>query len=121
VRWLMPATVVVSGTVRTHQAIDRRSLALAQTVVARIDADPARHGLELARETCARWHRDNPSLALAEWLEILKGDWQRVRAVLLDDGAEGQRLRQSSPFCGVLTPAERRAIYQQFADEQKAA
>jgi hypothetical protein len=113
--------VLLSASVRTHQAIDRRSLALARAVVARIDSDHTRGGLELARETCARWHRDHPSPASAEWLEILKGDWQQVRSVLLDAGAEGQRLRQSSPFCGVLTPVERWAIYQQFADEQKAA
>jgi hypothetical protein len=113
--------VIPSGIVRQHQTIDRRSLALAQAVVARIDADPARRGLQLARETCARWHRDNPTPATAEWLEILEGDWQRVRAVLLESGPEGQRRRQSSPFCGVLTPAERWVIYQQFADEQKAA
>jgi hypothetical protein len=107
--------------VKTHQAIDRRSLALAQAVVTRIDEDPTRHGLELAQETCARWLRDNPSPVLAEWAEILKQDWQAIRSVLLDEGPEGQQLRQSSPFCGVLSPAERWAIYQEFADEQKAA
>ncbi|MBM3859653.1 MAG: hypothetical protein FJ395_08390 [Verrucomicrobia bacterium] len=106
---------------RTHQAIDQRSLALAQAVVSRIDEDPTRRGLGLAQETCARWLRDNPSPVLAEWAEILKRDWQQVRSVLLDAGTEGQRLRQSSPFCGVLSPSERWVIYQQFADEQKVA
>jgi hypothetical protein len=60
--------------VRTHQEIDQRSLALAQAGVAKIDGDPARAGLERARETCARWHRDNPVPAVAEWLAILKQD-----------------------------------------------
>jgi hypothetical protein len=113
--------VILSGVVKTHQTIDRRSLALAQAIVAVIDADPLRRGLAMARETCARWHRDNPSPAFAEWLELLKSDWEQIRAVLLDAGPDGQRLRQNSPFCGVLTPAKRWAIYRQFADEQKAA
>jgi len=38
-----------------------------------------------------------------------------VRAVLLDESDEGQRLRQSDPFCGVLTPRERWEIYRQAA------
>jgi len=107
--------------VKTHQEIDRRSLALAQAIVARIDGDASRRGLAHARETCARWYRDNPTPALAEWLEILKQDWRHVRTVLLDAGENGQRLRQSSPFCGVLSVSERWAIYQRFRDEQKAA
>jgi hypothetical protein len=115
------SVVLVSAVVKTHEIIDRRSLALAEAIVATIDADPLRQGLTLARETCARWYRDNPSPAIAEWLAALQQDWEKIRAVLLDVGPDGQRLRQSNPFCGVLTPVERWAIYQRFADEQRAA
>jgi len=113
--------VILSGNVKTHEAIDRRSLALAQAVVATIDADPLRQGLALARENCTRWQRESSSPAVAEWLTLLQKDWADIRATLLDAGPEGQRLRQSNPFCGVIKPAERRAIYQRFADEQRAA
>ena len=106
---------------RTHQEIDRRSLALSRAVVAKIDVDAARGGLALAREICARWYRDNPTPAVADWIVILQRDWEQVRAVLLAETEDGQRLRQSSPFCGVLSPAERWAIYQRFTGEQKAA
>jgi hypothetical protein len=58
---------------------------------------------------------------LAEWLAILAQDWERIRAVLLAEHDEGQRLRQSNPFCGVLSASERWAIYRQFSDEQNAA
>jgi hypothetical protein len=106
---------------RTHEQIDRRTVALARAVVEAIDRDPERAGLAKARETCARWHRLNPSPAIAEWLRILDRDWDAIRGVLLDPGEEGRRLRQSSPFCGVLSPRERWEIYRRFSDESEAA
>ncbi len=96
-------------------------MALARAVATKVDRDPARRGLRQARETCARWMRENPTPAAAEWQAILDGSWEQVREVLLADNQEGQRLRQSSPFCGVLTPAERWAIYRRFQHEPRAA
>jgi hypothetical protein len=106
---------------KTHEEVDRRSLALAQAVVDAIDTDPARDGLAKARQTCARWQRQAPSLAIAEWLIILQRDWEQVRPILLDPGEEGRRLRQSNPFCGVLSPRERWEIYRRFSHEHQAA
>lgn len=106
---------------RTHQEIDLRSLALARAIVAKIDSDDTRRGLTDARATCARWYSENPSLALAEWLKILQQEWAKVRVVLLAETEDGQRLRQSNPFCGVLTAVERWSIYQRFNSEKKAA
>ncbi|MEO7795552.1 MAG: hypothetical protein ABIV06_12350 [Thermoanaerobaculia bacterium] len=106
---------------RLHEQIDLRSLELARAVVARIDADPERHGLERARKTCSRWLGSAPAPALEEWSRILVRDWTVIRSVLLDEGAEGQRLRQSSPFTGVLTPSERWEILRRFRDESSAA
>lgn len=105
----------------THEDIDRRSFALAQAIVAEIDRDPSRAGLLRARQICARWMQNHPLAVLAEWQHILKGDWQDVRAVLLEEGETGRRLRQSNPFCGVLTPQQRWAVYRRFSRESKAA
>ncbi|HEX3718227.1 MAG TPA: hypothetical protein VH595_09675 [Verrucomicrobiae bacterium] len=91
----------------THQKIDERSLAMARAIVDRIDQDPQRGGLERARSICRRWFEKNPSAANREWIEILERPWEEVRQVLLDESGEGQRRRQSDPFCGVLTPQER--------------
>ena len=96
---------------RTHEQIDERSLAMARAIVAKIDQDPMRAGLAKARATCRRWHQERPQPAIKEWLEILDRPWEQVRAVLLDESEEGQRLRQSDPFCGILTPRERWQIY----------
>jgi hypothetical protein len=106
---------------KSHRQIDERSACLARRVVELIDADRDRLGLAKARATCARWMRDAPCEATAEWSRILQEDWQTVRAVLLDEGEEGCRLRQSSPFCGVLSAQERRAIFSKFRHESKAA
>ncbi len=88
-----------------HQILDRRSLSLAEAVVARIDAEPGR--LEKVRA----WARRFSTPALQEWQEILRGSWPEIREVLLRPDAEGQRLRQNSPFVGILTPQERWSIY----------
>lgn len=60
-------------TVRTHQQIDQRSLAMASAIVAKIDRDPAKIGLAKARATCQRWWGQRPLPAFREWLELLGG------------------------------------------------
>lgn len=105
---------------RTHELIEQRSLALAQAVADAIDRDPARRGLEQARTTCRRWRQEHPSPAVAEWSRILELEWEAVRPRLLDSGEEGRRLRQSSPFCGILSPRERWDIYRRFVHEPHA-
>lgn len=107
--------------VKTHEQIDQRSLALARAVVAAIDRDPSRTGFERARTICRRWHLENPSPAVEEWSDILAREWDTVRPLLLDPGEEGRRLRQNSPFCGVLSPRERWEIYRRFTHEPQAA
>ena len=101
---------------RTHQQIDQRSLAMVRAIVDKIDGDPTRAGLTKARATCQRWSARSPSAAIQEWLKILDRPWEQIREVLLDGSEEGQRLRQSDPFSGVLTPQERWEIYRQFSE-----
>ena len=88
-----------------HRVLDQRSLRLAEAVVDRIEAEPAR------LETVRAWAAQFDSAGIAEWQEILRGSWPEIRATLLRPDAEGQRLRQNSPFAGVLTPRERWGIY----------
>ena len=95
----------------SHDDINRRSLALACELVRRVDADPQHEALAQARQRCERWLRTTPCTDLQEWSEILRNPWPTVRALLLDPSETGQRLRQSNPFCRVLTPQERWAIY----------
>lgn len=105
----------------SHEEIDQRSLELSKLIVAHIDADSAQKGLQKARLNCALWLAEHPTPALREWQSILVNDWALIREVLLDGGHEGRRLRQSNPFCGILSPRERWAIYRRFHHEPKAA
>ncbi|MEI7880919.1 MAG: hypothetical protein WCI95_08605 [bacterium] len=46
---------------KSHEDIDQRSLELSRVIVALIDADPARKGLQKARGNCDRWLADHPT------------------------------------------------------------
>ena len=69
--------------------------------------------LRIARENLDRW-LNSPSFAkrgrraLLEWKEILDfSEPEVIRRIITADTDEGQRLRSSSPFAGVLTDEER--------------
>lgn len=96
-----------------HRRIDAWTLAMTRKIVARIDADPSRAGLEHARAIARRWYAQSPNAAIAEWLDLLELPWERIRVLLLDEGDEGQRLRSSAPFCGVLSPQERLEMFRE--------
>ena len=99
----------------SHSQIDKRSRLLAEEVARKIDADPNGHGLAHARALCARWLAlPSASPDLKRWQDILSRPWADIRAHLLDPSEEGARLRQSSPFCGVLSPHERWRVYKEF-------
>ena len=100
---------------RRHEDIDRRSLEMVRRIVAKIDADPERRGLAHARDVCQRWVAQGV-VSAREWLTLLERPWEDVRAILQDESDEGQRLRQTDPFCGILTPAERWQIYRESRD-----
>ena len=93
-----------------HPHIDARSRDMARIVVERIDADPSLFNVAL--ENLERWRRLHGTLSRAseEWEQILKRPWSEIREILLDESDEGQRLRSSQPFVGLVTEEERLAI-----------
>lgn len=104
---------------KTHEQVDRRSLALARAVIEKIDADPEHAGLDKARALCLHWRERSNNPTLTEWTLLLQEPWPDVKKALLDPSETGCRLRQSNPFCGILTPRERWAVYRDFqAHEQ---
>jgi hypothetical protein len=66
--------------------------------------------MRIPRENLRRWRRKLrpwPS-AFREWERILKhNSLEAALKILTQDNEEGQRLRQSDPFIGVLTEKER--------------
>jgi len=104
----------VESTWSEHRVADARSLAMHVLAARRIASDPAR--LDRARQIVARWlaQREEPPAALKEWRHLLERPWQEVAACATALTEDGARLRQSSPFAALLTPAERRRIHDAF-------
>lgn len=84
-------------------------------VAAKVRADPAL--VDRARDILERWlvsasPRTRP--ALLEWRALLDGGLDSILPVLEGDDERCTRLRQSSPFCGILTRGERTRILLEF-------
>ena len=85
------------------------SFELAQRIASGLPQHP--EWLDLARANLDRWSRLNsnaPSLLRCydEWKKLLERDVSEICAVLTAETEEGRRLRQNSPFAGVLSPGE---------------
>ncbi len=102
-------------TYSSHALSDARSLAMHARIVAKINRDPAL--LALARANLVRWAAVGTGGALpahAEWRQILQWEWDAIAALLLEQSEWAVRLRQSTPFTGILHAKERWAIHEAF-------
>jgi len=98
-----------------HDLIDRRSLELNRLVAEKIRQYPelidfVRNKLD---QTLSESHlSDSCKDALREWQTILTShSLNEILEILTQDSYEGQRLRQSTPFSGVLSQQERLDIF----------
>jgi len=93
---------------------EQRSLALHRAIAVRLAADPARV-LAKARRNVAVMRRANTDGSaeawLVEWQRRLRGSLTGVVEVLVSTDQHARDLRQVTPFAGVLSDDERRAIY----------
>ena len=92
-----------------HLETDQVSLELGRRIADRMRWQPA--VLDFARANLVRWAHQNaaaPSLlrCYAEWQQILTRPVEEICALLCSSSDDAQRLRQNSPFAGVLTPTE---------------
>jgi hypothetical protein len=97
----------------SHEVQDAVSLELARRIASGLPLHP--EWLELAKANLARWSLQNqsaPSLlrCYAEWRELLLRPVAEICSVLTAETDEGQRLRQNSPFAGIVPPQEVWAI-----------
>ena len=96
-----------------HMRIEQRSLALHQVISQHLRENPDL--LQIARNNLERWvKRDGEIPPWKEWKEILRKPLTQIVDVIVSKTEKGRQLRQSSPFCGVLTPKERWKIYESF-------
>jgi hypothetical protein len=107
-----------------HELTDEISLTLGRRVAERLSRQPEL--LRIARENLDRWAKlnaDAPSLlrCYAEWREILERPVEEICRVLNSNSEEARRLRQNSPFAGVLSPREVWELKRSFRHETAAA
>lgn len=98
-----------------HRLLDARSLALHCKIAHKITRD--RGLLDIPRRNLERWSQraaDEAPKFIKEWQDILGEPWPRVAAFITSCSEKAMRLRQSSPFAGVLDPRERKRIHEAF-------
>ena len=99
----------------SHQFLDLLSLVFHLAVAARLTAAPDLV-LRQARENLNNWLKLHPpdsrtGKSLREWQRLIKSrKLTTLLSKMTEDSDEGQRLRQSSPFVGVLSPQEREEL-----------
>jgi hypothetical protein len=103
---------------KDHRLIDERSLAFCR-LIARKWTRIRRSWTQRALTCNAGWPHARP--ALLEWQAALEQPSHATMALLLGTNERSVRLRQSNPFAGVLTPAERNAILCEFQARESAA
>ena len=119
-------TAVLEGSASplgSHAFLDEFPQAYHRAVADRLRAEPSAV-LEHARRNLDQWTESNAFgpgelASVDEWRRILhEADVSQLVEVITDVSDEGQRLRSSSPFVGVISPEERLEIL--AACEQRA-
>lgn len=115
-RWVLPREPVAPAIYSDHSLHDARSLAMHCVIAQKLAREPAL--LKIAKQNVAAWRkRANTNHApayLAEWARILSYPMPQLLAFITAMTEEAIRLRQSSPFAGILDPTERRRIVEAF-------
>ena len=109
-----PVHALSSGALQ-HRIIEARSLAMHCLAARKIEHNPAL--LDQVRRTLELWrsrYGDDMPRALDEWKAILRQPWPGIAAFITDQGERAMRLRQSTPFAGVLSARERERVYAAF-------
>jgi len=101
-----------------HDILDDRSLEMDRVIAERIRANPKL--VQIALANIERWlanpdYSESSRQAALEWKGIIENTPVGALVTLLESSSEeARRLRQSSPFCGILTPDERQAIFRKY-------
>lgn len=108
----------------SHELIDETSLEFGRRVAVRLRQQPEL--LRIAHENFARWTTLNANASsllrcYAEWREILNLPLEEICDILSSDSEKARRLRQNSPFAGLLSAREVWELKQRFRHAPSAA
>ncbi len=95
--------------------IQARSLALHVVVAKKINARPEL--LDIAHRRLALWReRDSgtPGSVIRAWRKALRLPWPDLSNLMTEQSERAVALRSTTPFLHVLTPIERRRVYDGF-------
>ncbi|MCW5961950.1 MAG: hypothetical protein KIS76_17445 [Pyrinomonadaceae bacterium] len=95
---------------QTQNFPDMLSLVVHRLAAERLRSDPQL--LEIAKANLQRWLNQTPGVgAWLEWKEILENEsLENILKIISAETDEGQRLRSSSPFAGLISEDERRKV-----------
>lgn len=109
--------------VRSHAQLDERALRIGRTLGRRILRDPTL--IERAQAYVAEYLKTaapGERKEMEEWAGILETmPPPRLQKFLVNRGERATRLRQSLPFLGALTPAERTTLLQEAFNDTEPA
>jgi hypothetical protein len=111
----VPSASELQTSYSSHRLLEARSLAMHAVIAQKINRDLSL--LAIAHRNLSRWSArwtDESPPWLQEWRQILVQPWPQIAALITEPSENAARLRQSSPFPGVLTSAERKRIYEAF-------
>lgn len=95
----------------SHQNHEVRSLRMHRIVAERYRESPA-EVIRFGLENLKRWQQRGVNCDdFRVWEEILRSSSQRLPDILLGSGEEAVRLRQSSPFAGLVEEQSRKEIF----------
>lgn len=100
---------------KAHSLIDERSLAFDRLIAEKIRANPLL--LTKAQDNLHRWMKTCSARVqpvLLEWQKEINGPVNRLMKLLVATDERAVRMRQSSPFAGILTSVERNQIIKEF-------
>src|SRR5687767_142566 len=102
----------------SHQAIDRANAVADRLIAQRLRRDPKL--LRMARRNLARWMtregNEVPRVFL-EWAEVLdRLTRTEIVEFLESESPKARRLRQSTPFMGLLNQREQRCVWRIYEE-----
>ena len=99
--------------VSDHNRINARSLVMHRVIAEKLMQNSEL--LQKAKDNIKRWRMHGVEVsAFKEWENIIDSGLNNVIRIITANTEESARLRQSTPFTGILTPKERKNIYESF-------
>jgi hypothetical protein len=94
-----------------HELHDKKSLELHRLIAKKLMENPDLLSVAIANLSKLKDKHSN-SRANDEWELILMGSIEFICKYICEESENATKLRQSSPFIGILTQQERKSIYE---------